>query len=184
MRKILLLCIFYLLLYMKSYAFLGAYLGWQNFISPVLKPSTQADILAFGMIGNIPNRFYFQYAIQGHFIITQEEKTFGHLGWGCYIEGCVGYRFLNPAYKKYGWDLGIDVGGYFNPYFLNSQTGYTETAFYYGILLGTNIVYKINPYIGIGTRMSIKYNIGTKYLSSRQNSCEGLLFSLGPIITF
>ncbi len=187
-------------------------MGWENFISPALPIDTAADALTFGIVGNTPTRVYFYYNMLGHIIFTREVKAdpiaddqqggasaasrtsdppgaatgnkAGQLGWGMDLAGGIGYRFLNAAHKKSGWDVGMDVFGYVTPYFLNSETGYTETAVYYGVGFGLNTVYKINPYIGVGFRVGLKYNIGAKYLSSKQPSSSGIIFTVGSLITF
>ena len=115
---------------------------------------------------------------------TSTGNNVGQLGWGIDLAGGIGYRFINSAHKKSGWDVGMDVFGYVTPYFLNSETGYTETAVYYGVGLGVTTIYKINPYIGMGLRVGLKYNIGAKYFSSKQPSTSGIIFTVGSLITF
>ena len=167
----------------KTHSFTGVYLGWENFISPALPFDTKADSLTFGIVGNTPTRVYFYYNMLGHFVLTRGAIQ-GNLGWGLDLAGGSGYRFLNAAHKKSGWDVGLDIFGYFTPFFLNSETTYTEIALYYGLGLGLSTVYKINPYIGVGFRASIKYNLGSDYLASGQPSTQGLIFTLGTLITF
>ncbi|MGL4388705.1 MAG: hypothetical protein ACRCTJ_04875, partial [Brevinema sp.] len=128
-------------------------------------------------------RVYFAYNILANFIYTKGAVN-GNLGWGLDLGAGIGYRFLNAAHRKSGWDIGMDLFGYFAPYFLNSETGYTETALYYGVGLGLNSVYKISPHIGVGFRTGIKFNIGNIYLSSKQPSTSGILFTIGALLTF
>ena len=158
-------------------------MGWENFISPALPVNTTADAVTFGIVGNTPTRVYFYYNMLGHMIFTKGAVA-GQLGWGLDLAGGIGYRFVNAAYKKSGWDVGMDLFGYITPYFLNSENRYTETAIYYGVGLGLNTMYKINPYIGMGLRVGIKYNIGSNYLSSKQPSADGIIFTVGSLITF
>ena len=182
MKRLLILS-FMLLSINITYSFTGVYVGWENFISPELPVDTTADAITFGIVGNTPTRVYFYYNMLGHFIITKGAVA-GQLGWGMDLAGGLGYRFLNAAHKKSGWDIGMDAFGYVTPYFLNSGTGYTSTAIYYGIGMGLSTVYKINPYIGVGFRASLKYNIGTKYLSSKSPSADGIIFTVGSLLTF
>ncbi|MGL4677088.1 MAG: hypothetical protein ACRCWI_05420 [Brevinema sp.] len=166
-----------------SYSYTGIYLGWENFISPALPENTKANNLVFGLIGTTPTRVYFYYNMFGHLVLTTGDHQ-GQLGWGVELAGGIGYRFLNAAHKRAGWDLGLDAFGYFTPYFLNSETGYTETALYYGVGLGLSTMYKFNPYIGLGLRASLKYNIGSDYLASKSPSAQGILFTVGTFLTF
>lgn len=182
MKRILLFCIIFLSTNI-GYSFTGIYVGWQNFISPALPEDTKADSVTAGIIGTTPTRVYFYYNMLSHFIFTSGAVK-GQLGWGLDIAGGIGYRFLNPAHKKSGWDLGLDLSVYLAPYFLNSENSYTETALYYGIGLGFNTLYKINPYIGVGFRVGLRYNIGTKYFASNLASTDGLIFTVGSLLTF
>ena len=166
-----------------THSFTGVYVGWENFISPALPVETTGNSVTFGIVGNTPTRVYFYYNMLGHAIFTKGAVT-GHLGWGLDLAGGLGYRFLNAAHKKSGWDVGMDLFGYVTPYFLNSEIGYTSTAIYYGVGMGLSTVYKINPYIGLGFRTSLKYNIGTNYLASKADSLNGIIFTLGTLITF
>ncbi|MGL5955824.1 MAG: hypothetical protein ACRC0X_04370 [Brevinema sp.] len=166
-----------------SHSYLGVYVGWENFISPVLPENTKANNLVFGLMGNTPTRVYFYYNVYGHVVLTSGAEK-GRLGWGAELAGGLGYRFLNTAHKRSGWDLGLDAFGYFTPFFLNSETGYVETALYYGVGLGLSTMYKFNPHIGLGVRASLKYNIGTNYLASKIPSAQGILFTIGTFLTF
>lgn len=166
-----------------GHAFTSFYIGWENYISPVLPVETTADSAVFGILGNTPTRIYFHYQILANIIFTKGAVV-GNLGWGLDFAGGIGYRFLNAAYKKSGWDVGMDIYGYLTPNFLNSETDYFEIALYYGVGLGLNVVYKINPYIGVGFRAGIKYNIGIKSLAAQTPSAQGILFTVGALITF
>lgn len=183
MRKLLILSI---MLFSSNiiHSYTGIYLGWQNFISPVLPTDVKANTFNIGIIGTTPTRVYFYHNVLANLVLTQQGSVIGQLGWGIDLAGGIGYRFLNTAHKRSGWDLGMDFFGYFNPYFLNSETGYTETALYYGVGLGLNTMYKINPHIGVGFRVTLKYNIGTSYLGSEAPSAQGLLFSIGSFLSF
>jgi len=167
----------------STHSYMSLYLGWENFSSTILPQNTKANSIVYGVIGNTPTRVYFYYNVLAKNIFTTGESS-GCLGWGLDLAGGIGYRFLNAAYKRSGWDIGLDLFGYFAPYFLNSQTGYTETALYYGLGLGLSSIYKINPYIGVGIRAGIKYNIGTKYLASKQPSTSGIKYFIGTLMTF
>lgn len=167
----------------STHSFTGVYVGWEQFVSPALPADTTADVLTYGFMGNTPTRVYFYYNMLGHAIFTKG-ATPGYLGWGLDLAGGIGYRFLNTAHKRYGWDIGMDAFGYVTPYFLNSESSFTETAIYYGIGMGFTTVYKINPYIGMGLRASMKYNIGANYISSKLPSAGGIIFTIGSLITF
>lgn len=181
MKKFILLSLFCIPI--NTFSFTGAYLGWEQFSSTALPTGTTADNLVFGILGNTATRVYFAYHVLGNVIFTKGKYS-GNLGYGIDLGAGIGYRFLNAAHKKSGWDVGMDLFAYFTPYFLNSQTGYTETAFYYGLGLGLNTIYKINPDVGTGFRIGAKYNIGSKYLASKQPSVPGLLFFIGALLTF
>lgn len=183
MRKLLLFLVMLFSMNL-SHAYTGVYVGWQNFISPIIPTDVQANTLAVGIMGTTPTRFYFYHNILGNIVFTSGKQGIGQLGWGLDVAGGIGYRFLNTAHKRAGWDIGLDFFAYFNPYFLNSETGFTETAIYYGIGLGLSTLYKFNPYIGLGVRATFKYNIGTKHIGSEAPSTGGLLFSVGTFLSF
>ena len=174
---------FMLLSINNTHSFTGVYVGWENFISPALPIDTAADALTFGIVGNTPTRVYFYYNMLGHIIFTREVKA-DPIADDQQGGASAGYRFLNAAHKRSGWDVGIDAFGYVVPYFLNSENSYTETAIYYGVGMGLTTVYKINPYIGVGFRASLKYNIGYNYLASKLPSAAGIIFTVGSLITF
>lgn len=175
--------IFLLLAPVGVYGFTGVFSGWESFTNPAVPLDSEANNLSVGIIGTTPTRIYFYYNLLGKFVFTHGAAT-GSLGWGMDMGAGLGYRFMNPAYKRSGWDLGMDLFAYFNPYFLNSETGYTDTVLYYGAGLGFNSIYKINPHIGIGLRAALKYNIGIKHLASKQSDQGGVLFSIGALLTF
>lgn len=167
----------------QAYSFTSLYVGWEEFINPALPVNSSGHSVGFGILGTTPTRVYFLYNILGRFVLSSGEST-GNLGWGMDLAAGIGYRFLNPAYKRSGWDVGIDLYASFIPYFLNSETGYTSTVLYYGVGLGLNSVYKINPYIGVGLRAGMKYLIGTSDLSAKTASINGLTFQIGGLLTF
>lgn len=172
-----------LLLPVGIHAFTGVFAGWESFTNPAIPLDSKAENVSFGIIGTTPTRVYFYYNLLGKLVFTHGAAT-GNLGWGVDMGAGLGYRFLNPAYKKSGWDLGMDIFGYFNPHFLNSETGYTDTVLYYGAGLGLNSIYKINPYMGLGFRAALKYNIGIKHLASQQSDQGGILVTVGTLLTF
>ncbi|MGL4560883.1 MAG: hypothetical protein ACRCVW_04575 [Brevinema sp.] len=180
MKKTIILMLLFFPMYIHG--FTGAYIGWEPFSSTALPTGSKANNVVFGIVGNSPTRVYFSYNVLGNVVYTT--APFGHLGWGLDLGAGIGYRFLNAAHKKSGWDVGMDLFAYFAPYFLNSETGYTETALYYGVGLGLNSVYKINPHVGVGFRAGMKFNAGSLYLSSKQPSTQGLLFFIGALLTF
>ncbi len=182
MRTFFILCLMFITVNV-SHAYTGIYLGWENFISPALPENTTGNNLVFGVMGTTPTRVYFYYNILGHMVNATGETT-GQLGWGVDLAGGIGYRFLNTAHKRSGWDVGVDAFGYFTNFFLNSESGYIENALYYGAGLGVLSMYKINPNLGVGLRGSFKFNIGTDYLSSKLPSTMGLLYSIGAFLVF
>ncbi len=167
----------------SAYSYTALYAGWQSFESAYTYEGTKINALSTGIIGTSPTRIYFYYNMLVNVLFSSGEVS-GQLGWGLDVAAGIGYRFISATHKKSGWDLGMDISGYFTPYFLNSETSYTETALYYGVGLGINSVYKINPYIGMGLRAALKYNIGTEYLSGKHPSSPGILFSVGAFLTF
>ncbi|MGL4366911.1 MAG: hypothetical protein ACRCTQ_01310 [Brevinemataceae bacterium] len=183
MKRYLLYFTFLFLITPASYGFTGIFVGWENFGNQAIPLNTKANSVVFGVIGNTPTRVYFYYNVLGKSIFTSGESP-GTLGWGLDLAGGIGYRFLNASYKKSGWDMGMDLFAYLAPYFLNSATGYTETTLYYGVGLGLTTIYKINPYIGVGFRAGMKYNIGAKSLSSRQDNSSGIMGFVGALLTF
>ncbi len=166
-----------------TYSFTSIYVGWENFINPALPVETKADNASIGIVGNTPTRVYFQYNILANIVFTRGAVQ-GNLGGGVDLAAGVGYRFLNSAHKRSGWDIGMDVFGYVAPYILKSETTYFEVAIYYGVGAGFNFVYKINPYIGVGIRAGMKYNIGINSLAAKTPSAQGILFNIGTLLTF
>lgn len=185
MKKVLILCSLLgaLLLPLKNHAFTGIYLGWTDFVNAAQPLNTKANTLGVGIVGTTPTRVYFLYNVLARFVFVSGDVK-GLLGWGMDLALGVGYRFLNPAYKRSGWDVGMDAYFYFAPHFLNSQTTFTETSLYYGVALGINAIYKINPYIGVGVRAGLRYTIDSIQLSSRIPGSAGVGFHAGLLLTF
>lgn len=185
MKKVLILCSLLgaVALPVKNHAFTGLYLGWADFVNAAQPLNSKANSLGVGILGTTPTRVYFVYNVLGRFIFTSGAVN-GMLGWGIDLALGVGYRFLNPAYKRSGFDVGLDAYFFFAPHFLNSQTTFTETALYYGVGLGVNVIYKINPYIGIGIRGGLRYTIDVIQLSSRIPGSGGVGFHVGMLLTF
>ena len=167
----------------QTRAYTGLYLGWTDFANGALPLNTSADTVGFGILGTTPTRVYFIYNVLGRFVITKGENT-GTLGWGIDLLVGVGYRFLNPSFKRSGWDVGMDAFFNFVPYFLNSESSFTDTVLYYTVGLGINVVYKINPYVGFGIRGGLRYVFQVEHLSSRIPGAPGIGFTFGCLLTF
>ncbi|MGL5255196.1 MAG: hypothetical protein ACRC9L_09425 [Brevinema sp.] len=167
----------------QTKAFTGVYLGWTDFANTALPVDTTANTLGMGVLGTTPTRVYFIYNVLGRFVVTQGASP-GFLGWGIDLLVGVGYRFMNPAFKRSGWDVGVDAFFNFVPYFLNSETTFTDTVLYYSVGLGINVIYKINPYVGIGLRTGLRYVFEVDHISSRVPGATGVGFTFGVLLTF
>ncbi|MGL5721319.1 MAG: hypothetical protein ACRCY4_02835 [Brevinema sp.] len=185
MKKTWVLCslLAFFLVPAQTRAFTGVYLGWSDFANAALPLETSADTLGVGILGTTPTRIYFIYNVLGRFVFTKGAVS-GNLGWGIDLLVGVGYRFMNPSFKRSGWDIGMDAFFNFVPYFLNSETTFTDTVLYYAVGLGVNVIYKINPYVGVGIRAGLRYIFQVDHLSSRIPGAGGIGFNFGFLLTF